>query len=174
MAARNELIAERMAMFAEAKLSLKAIDIPEMAQRNMAAMFETPERALAMLSMAAERGLLTFTAGGELYLARSIDVGLTQLQHAEGDLRNQLLERVVLEVQRSLDHYLPVSKLVLAPLPDDTGLQAQLSESLYVEVEQALLENCMDISHVPELGDRAMQAEQFLTIGAALRQEIST
>ncbi len=180
VAARNELIAERMAAFAEAKLSLKAIDIPEMAQRNMAAMFETPERALAMLSMAAERGLLTFTAGGELYLARSIDVGLSQLQYAEGDLRNQLLERVVLEVQRSLDHFdrqfsfLPVSKLVLAPLPDDTGLQAQLSESLYVEVEQALLENCMDISHVPELGDRAMQAEQFLTIGAALRQEIST
>ena len=180
VAARNELIAERMASFSEAKLSLKAIDIPEMAQRNMAAMFETPDRALAMLNLAPERGLLTFTAGGELYLARSIDVGLSQLQTAEGDLRNQLLERVVLEVQRSLDHfdrqfsYLPVSKLILAPLPEDIGLHGQLSESLYVEIEEARLENCMDISQVPELASRDMQAEQFLTIGAALREEMST
>lgn len=179
VAARNEVIAERMTLFAEAKLSLRAIDIPEMAQRNMAAMFEVPERALAMLNLAPERGLLTFTAGGELYLARSIDVGLSQLQTAEGGLRNQLLERVVLEVQRSLDHfdrqfsYLPVSKLVLAPFPEELGLQSQLSESLYVEIEEARLENCMDISQVPELASRDMQAEQFLTIGAALREELS-
>ena len=180
VAARNESIAERMALFSEAKLSLKAIDIPEMAQRNIAAMFEAPQRALAMLNLAPQRGLLTFTAGGELYLARSIDVGLSQLQNAEGDLRHQMLERVVLEVQRSLDHfdrqysYLPVSKLVLAPLPDDIGLHGQLSESLYVEIEEARLENCMDISQVPELASRDMQAEQFLTIGAALREEMST
>ena len=179
VAARNEVIAERMTLFSEAKLTLKAIDIPEMAQRNMAAMFEMPQRALAMLNLAPERGLLTFTAGGELYLARSIDVGLTQLRSAEGGLRNQLLERVVLEVQRSLDHFdrqfsfLPVSKLVLAPLPEDLGLQSQLSESLYVEIEEARLENCMDISQVPELASREMQAEQFLTIGAALREEMS-
>lgn len=179
VAARNEVIAERMGLFSEAKLSLKAIDIPEMAQRNMAAMFEVPQRALAMLNMAPERGLLTFTSGAELYLARSIDVGLSQLQNAEGSLRHQLLERVVLEVQRSLDHfdrqfsYLPVSKLVLAPLPEDLGLHGQLSESLYVEIEQARLENCLDISRVPELASRDMQAEQFLTIGAALREEMS-
>ncbi len=179
VAARNEVIAERMGLFSEAKLSLKAIDIPEMAQRNMAAMFEAPQRALAMLNMAPERGLLTFTSGAELYLARSIDVGLSQLQNAEGGLRHQLLERVVLEVQRSLDHfdrqfsYLPVSKLVLAPLPEDLGLHGQLSESLYVEIEQARLENCLDISRVPELASRDLQAEQFLTIGAALREEMS-
>lgn len=179
VAARNEVIAERMTLFSEAKLSLKAIDIPEMAQRNMAAMFEVPQRALAMLNMAPEHGLLTFTSGAELYLARSIDVGLSQLQNAEGSLRLQLLERVVLEVQRSLDHfdrqfsYLPVSKLVLAPLPEDLGLHGQLSESLYVEIEEARLENCLDISRVPELASRDLQAEQFLTIGAALREEMS-
>lgn len=180
VAAHNDVIAARMAMFSEAKLSLKAIDIPEMAQRNMAAMFETTGRALAMLSLAAERGLLTFTADGELYLARSIDVGFSQLRHSEGELRTQLFDRVVLEVQRSLDHFdrqfshLPVSKLVLAPLPDEIGLQSHLSESLYVEVEEMRLEDCMDISRVPELASRAMQSDHFLTIGAALRQEMST
>jgi len=179
VAARNELIAARMAAFSEAKLSLKAIDIPELAQRNMAAMFELPGSALAMLSMSAQRGLLTFTAGGELYLARAIDVDLSQLRLAEGELRIQLFDRLVLEVQRSLDHFdrqfshLPVSKLVLAPLPDDIGLRAYLSENMYVEVEEAQLQDCMDISRVPELAARSMQGDYFMTIGAALRQEMS-
>jgi len=179
VAARSSLIAQRMTVFSDAKLSLRAIDIPEMAQRNVAAMFEAPDRALAMLSLTAERGLLTFTAGAELYMARSIDVGLSQLLRAEGDSRSQLLERVLLEVQRSLDHfdrqfsYLSVSKLVVAPLPDDVGLQARFREGLYIEIEEACLENCLDISRVPELASRKMQAEQFLTIGAALREEIS-
>ena len=179
VAARSELIAERMTVFSAAKLSLRAIDIPEMAQRNVAALFEVPNRALAMLSLTAERGLLTFTAGAELYLARSIDVGLSQLQRAQGDLRSQLLERVLLEVQRSLDHfdrqfsYLSVSKLVLAPLRDDAGLQTQLREGLYIEVEEASLEHCLDLSRVPEVTSQRMQAEQLLTIGAALRGEVS-
>jgi MSHA biogenesis protein MshI len=180
VAARNELIAQRMAVFSGAKLSLRAIDIPEMAQRNVAAMFETPDRALVMLSLTAQRGLLTFTAGGELYMARSIDVGLSALRRAQGDLREQLLERVLLEVQRSLDHfdrqfsYLPVSKLVLAPLPDDVDLQSRVSEGLDVEVEAMRLEDCVDISRVPELASSAVQADQFLTVGAALRNGIST
>lgn len=180
VAARNDLIARRMAVFSDAKISLSAIDIPEMAQRNVAAMLESPDRALVLLSLTAERGLLTFTAGGELYMARSIDVGLSALRRAQGELRDQLLERVLLEVQRSLDHfdrqfsYLPASKLVLAPLPDDVGLQARLSEGLDVEVEAMRLQDCIDISRVPELTSRAVQADQFLTIGAALRDEIST
>ena len=179
VAARNELIAARMAAFSEAKLSLKVIDIPELAQRNVAAMFETPGSALAMLSLTADRGLLTFTAGGELYLARAIDVGLSQLRHADGELRIQLFDRLVLEVQRSLDHFdrqfshLPVNKLVLAPLPEDVGLQVYLSQNMYVETEEAHLQDCMDISRVPELASRTVQGEYFMTIGAALRQEMS-
>jgi MSHA biogenesis protein MshI len=177
VAARNELIAERMESFSDARLSLRVIDIPEMAQRNMAAMYETPGRALALLSLSADRGLLTFTAAGELYLARGIDIGLAQLGHAEGDLRKQLLDRLVLEVQRSLDHFdrqfsfLTLSRLVLAPLPEDSGLEAYLAENLYVPVEEARLQDAIDISRVPELTSRTMQAERFMVLGAALRTE---
>ncbi len=177
VAARNELIAARMAMFSDAKLSLTAIDIPEMAQRNIASLFESPGRALALLSVSEDRGLLTFTADNELYLARAIDVGLSELRHATGSLREQLFERVVLEVQRSLDHFdrqfsfIPVAKLLLAPLPEEIELQAYLAQNLYVPVDEARLESGVDISNVPELASPAMQAEQFMTIGAALRQE---
>lgn len=177
VAARNERVAACMSVFADAKLSLKAIDIPEMAQRNVAAMYETPGRALAMLSITERLGLLTISADGELYLARNIDVGLRQLEHAEGDLRAQLLERVVLELQRSLDHFdrqfsfLPLNKVLLAPMPETIGLLTHLSENLYVPVEEARLDQALDISRVPELASRALQAERFLVIGAALREQ---
>jgi MSHA biogenesis protein MshI len=177
VAARNELIAERMSAFYEAKLLLDVIDIPEMAQRNVAALYETPGRALALLHLSPEKGLLTFTAEGELHLARGIDIGLEQLRIATGDLRQQLLDRLVLEVQRSLDYfdrqfsYLTLSKLMLAPLPEDAELQTYFSENLYVTVEELQLQDALDISGVPELASSAAQADRFMAIGAALRQE---
>lgn len=180
VAARNELIAETMAKFSDARLTLKAIDIPEMAQRNIACLYEVPQRALAMLSMNEHHGLLTLSAAGELYLARSFDVGAAQLQRAEGELRAQLFERVVLEIQRSLDYFdrqvsrIPVGKLVLAPLPEGIELQERLSANLDVEVEQARLQDHIDISTEPELASPELQADQFLTIGAALREETVT
>jgi MSHA biogenesis protein MshI len=180
VAAQNESIAARMAMFSEAKVRLTAIDIPEMAQRNVAALFEEPEQALAMLSFSEERGLLTFSADAELYLARAIDIGLAQLRHSEGELREQLLARLVLEVQRSLDHFdrqfsfLPLGKLMLAPLPEDIKLLGFLAENLYVPVEEARLDSCVDVSRVPDLASPDVQSAQFMTIGAALRQEAVT
>ena len=177
VAAKNESVAARMAMFAEAKVRLSAIDIPEMAQRNVASLFESPGRALAMLSFSEERGLLTFTAGAELYMARAIDIGLAQLRHSEGALREQLFSRIVVEVQRSLDHFdrqfsfVPLEKLALVPLPQDFALPACLAENLDVPVEEVRLDSCVDISQVPELASPDVQADQFMAIGAALRQE---
>ena len=112
-----------------------------------------------------------------LHLARGIDIGLEQLRIATGDLRQQLLDRLVLEVQRSLDYfdrqfsYLTLSKLMLAPLPEDAELQTYFSENLYVTVEELQLQDALDISGVPELASSAAQGDRFMAIGAALRQE---
>jgi MSHA biogenesis protein MshI len=180
VAARNESITARMAMFFGAKVPLTTIDIPEMAQRNVAALFESPGTALAMLSLSEEGGLLTFTSNAELYMARSIDIGLTQLRTSEGTLREQLLARIVLEVQRSLDHFdrqfsfMPFGKLMLAPLPEGVDLLEYLVENLYVSVEHARLDSCIDMSRVPELSSPDMQSSQFMAIGAALRLETAS
>lgn len=177
VATKNELVAARMAAFAEAKIPLTVIDIPEMAQRNMASLFETAGRGLALLSFEEERGLLTFTAGGELYLSRTIDVGFTQLLLADATQRVQLFDRIVLELQRSLDHFdrqfssVPIAKVLIAPLSDDVGLEAYLIENLYVPVAVAELESVLDFERVPELAGKAMQAQHFMSLGAALRSE---
>ncbi|MBI1175521.1 MAG: agglutinin biogenesis protein MshI [Sideroxydans sp.] len=176
VAASNVTIQKRIALFDKANIQLNVIDIPEMAQRNIAALFETEGRALAVLAFDDEGGLLTFTSGGELYLARRIDITVGQLLDANQTLCQQYQDRVELEVQRSLDyfgrqyHYIPVGRLLVS-VPEASNLTGVLAEHLDMPVERLNLTQVMDVSAVPELesGDYAVHALHAL--GAALRQE---
>jgi MSHA biogenesis protein MshI len=178
VAARNQIIADRQTMFAETKIPLSVIDIPEMAQRNIAALMEPEGRGLGMLSFDGSGGLLTITYSGELYLARRIDVSLQQLEQADDITAGALHDRITLELQRSFDHFdrqyrhITLSKLVLSPL-GDTGamLKEYLGANLYLPVEMMDLEALLDISKVPELKRTADQQRFFLPLGAALREE---
>lgn len=177
VAAKNSVLRDRIAVFDAAKIPLAAIDVPEMAQRNVAALLEEEGRALAMLSFDARGGLLTITAGGELFIARHIDVTAGQLADADETLRQQNMERAALELQRSLDHFdrnhraHTLNKLILAPLPDSAGLRSYLAANLYVPVETLDLGTVLDFSKTPELKDPAKQQDYFKALGAALRQE---
>jgi MSHA biogenesis protein MshI len=178
VAARNQLIEQRQALFEEAKIPLSVIDIPEMAQRNISALLEPDGRGVALLSFDATGGLLTVTFSGELYLARRIDVTLQQLQQAGDEQKPACHDRITLELQRSFDHFdrqyrfVTVSKLVLSPLGNaGVELQTYLAANLYMPVEMLDLSDLMDISKVPELAQLEGQQRYFLTLGAALRQE---
>jgi len=178
VAARNQLIEQRQALFEEAKIPLSVIDIPEMAQRNISALLEPDGRGVALLSFDAAGGLLTVTFSGELYLARRIDVTLQQLQQSGDEQKHACHDRITLELQRSFDHFdrqyrfVTVSKLVLSPLGTaGAELQAYLAANLYMPVEVIDLSELMDISNVPELVQLEGQQRYFLTLGAALRQE---
>ena len=176
IAARNALIQARQGLFAEAKIDLNVIDIPEMAQRNISALLETEGRGLAMLSFDADGGLLTITFNGELYLSRRIDVTLQQLLEPDTDKQQTCFDKITLELQRSLDHfdrqfnYVNVIKLMLAPTGAQ-GLHEYLAANLYMPVEAMGLEDVFDLSKVPALLDAEQQQRFFLTLGAALRHE---
>lgn len=177
VAARNAILRNRIAVFDAAKIPLQAIDIPETAQRNIAVLLEEDNRALAMLSFNDRGGLLTITAGGEIFIVRRIDVTAGQLADANETLRQQNMERVALELQRSLDHFdrnqraHALNKLILAPLPDSAGLRSHLAANVYVPVETLDLGAVLDFSRTPELKDPAKQQDYFSVLGAALRQE---
>ena len=51
-----------------------------------------------MLSFSEEGGLLTFSARGELYLSRRIEISLDQLVGVRAEERDQLFERIALEL----------------------------------------------------------------------------
>ncbi|GAB4126062.1 MAG: MSHA biogenesis protein MshI1 [Sideroxydans sp.] len=176
VAASNETVKKRIALFEKARLELAVIDIPEMAQRNIAALYETEGRALALLAFTGESGLLTLTCDGELYLARRIEISIGQLMDADEALRQQYRDRVELEVQRSLDyfdrqfHHLSVERLLVSA-PEAAGLALVLADNLGVPVEVLDLRQGMDIIGVPELEDSEFASHALHTLGAALRQE---
>jgi MSHA biogenesis protein MshI len=179
VSARNETISTAMQLFSKAKIPLRVIEIPEMAQRNLAALFESDGRAIAVLSFGEEGGLLTFTAGGELYLSRRMEVTLEQLLGSGAEAREQLFDRIALELQRSLDHFdrqhntVPLAKVMLAPLPEEIGLVEYLAGNLSAKVEPINLGDYLDFHPVPEMREAGLQNRCWQTLGAALRVESS-
>ncbi|QRX84689.1 agglutinin biogenesis protein MshI [Glaciimonas sp. PAMC28666] len=177
----NQLIEQRQALFEEAKVAVRVIDIPEMAQRNIAALLEPEGHAVALLSFTTEGGLITITFAGELYLSRRMDTTVTQLQEADAAHITVIHERITLDLQRSLDHFdrqyhaLSLKKLILAPMgAEGAALQAYLSDNLYIPIETLNLETILDFSKVPELAEIAQQQRFFITLGAALRVDEKT
>jgi MSHA biogenesis protein MshI len=176
IAASNSVIQERVKLFEQAKIELDVIDVPEMAQRNIAALFEREDRALVVLAFDDFGGLMTFTSGGELYMSRHIEITLGQLLDANEELRQQYRSRVEVELQRSLDYFdrqynnLPVD-MVLVSVPDSTHLVEFLSSELNAKVQKLDLSKVMDISAVPTLADSEFVAHALPALGAALRQE---
>jgi len=169
------VIGERMALFYEKKIPLEAIDIPEMALRNVAVLFEEENRGLAFLTLAQGYGLLAITFRGELYLSRRIEVDSEALAKADEERRRQMLERLALELQRTLDNFdrqygfISVSRLLVASDYDCAGMVAGLVENLYLPVQAADLAMVADFPAIPELRAAERQAQSLLAIGAALR-----
>ena len=175
VAARNDLIQATIERFTTAQVPLSVIDIGETAQRNIAALFETQDRGLGMLYLFSRQALLTINFRGELYLSRRIDVGTDQLLDAPPAQHDEALNRILLELQRSLDHldrqfpFLTLAKLLLAPEPRDTGLATYLSANLGLPVERAQLQAVIEFADGAPDDETAWRL--FHVLGAALRNE---
>jgi MSHA biogenesis protein MshI len=177
VAARNDVIQRCIGRFESAHIPLAVIDIGETAQRNVAELFETPGRGLAFLYLGAAHASLTINYRGELYLARRIDVPIDQLLQASEAVKDEARNRILLELQRSFDHFdrqfphVSVAKLLLGPEPGDTDLAEHLSENLDLPVDQAKLEDVLDIA--PQAAfDSDAAWRLFHVVGAALRSEV--
>ena len=170
--AKNSAIRWRADLCEAAGVNLDVIDIPEMAQRNIAAVLPEDARGVAMLSFAPGHGLLTVTRQGELYLSRRLDIGTGQLQGPGGA---DFFEQVVLEVQRSIDYYdshfeqTPVGHLVLAPA---AGAVPRLVE--YLGENLGMTVTVLDLgAHLacPPAAREVLGRHAWTALGAALRQE---
>lgn len=175
VSAPEAAVREHLAPFVAAKVELEAIDIPEMALRNVAALFEDENRALAFFRIDETGMTLLLTYGGELVAARRGEASTRQLTQCEGDQCQRLRERLVLDLQRSLDNFdrqygqFPVSKVLFScspPLPD---LADELRENVYVPLVELDLAQVIDFGAAPELADPLRQAQYLPALGAALR-----
>ena len=171
--ARNELLKARVRKFEEAGMTLSVIDVPDTAQRNIAALYETEGRGVALVHFGRDAGLLTISHHGELYLTRRLDLGLEVLAEDVDAADLGPHERVVLEIQRTLDHFerqfrhLAVGKLLIAPAGHQTRLREILSERFEMPVQQIDLTEVLSFGR--EKPDAQTQWRLFHHFGAALR-----
>ncbi|PKO45075.1 MAG: agglutinin biogenesis protein MshI [Betaproteobacteria bacterium HGW-Betaproteobacteria-22] len=180
IAARNERIGDYMQRFnALTKAGLEVIDIPEMAQRNIASYLEQENRGLALLSINSKGCLLTFTANQELYYARQIDLNTDAFTSDDSEQKSNLYERLGLEIQRSLDNFerqfpqLAINRLALAPFEGREDFYDYLTSYLYIQVDRFELSDVFnfEVGTVPE--SLAEQAALLPLLGAALRDEVA-
>jgi MSHA biogenesis protein MshI len=175
--ARNEKVKSHIDRFQEAQIPLAVIDIAETAQRNIGILCEeTGGPGVALLYMAESYCLLTINFNGELYLSRRIELGMDHVFRYEEGAREGVLNRILVEVQRTLDvferqyHFVTIGTLYVAPEPKDSGILGYLTENLDVAVMALDLGAVVDFVDGPPPAP-AMQWKHFHLIGAALRQE---
>ena len=170
-AASHAILKPLIENFQDTKVNLTEITIPEIAQRNIAALFETPDRALALLTFDSQGGLLTLTCNGQLHATRHLD---TKAADLASDKSNY--ERAVLDVQRSLDNFdrnfthLSLHRLLVLPVPGADDFVAHLKDNLYQPVEALSIVDGLDIEAVPMLSNATTLADALPAIGLALNQ----
>lgn len=166
--ARRKTVAARVAQLSKAGLTVDAIDIPELAQREVSDRLDV-DGGHALLALDARQGLLTVFRDGEHYLARTLDIGRTTLAE-RGDAASSDL---VLEVQRSFDYYesalsqAPLGLLLLFPADDTSEIaRAAVAEQLPgISCRAISMADIVDtVGEPPAAGAAGLHA-----LGAALR-----
>jgi len=192
VASRISTIQEHINSYESCDVNLDVIDIPELAQRNIAALLPEDSGGVALLSIGQFSSLVTISRNKNLYLTRHIDVGLQQIMQliqenqSEDELSIEdenglpmevqgLLDAITLELQRSLDYYEsnfsmpPVSGVIIAPMEEAIpGLIPYFSSTLGTAVRMLDLNVFLDIEGT--MSDR-LQAQCMDAIGLALREE---
>lgn len=183
--ARASRVRARIDDFEDAGLELTAIDVEELALRNLTALLPEDERGSCLLWFGPDYGIIQITRGGELFLARRIEVGVSQLfaaaQQGDPDVGDYgaplaaLLEQVTLEIQRSLDYYdshfsqPPVQTLFVTPCaPEMPFLAHYLDTNLNISARELDFGALFPAAVLPAT---AVLGRCVTAIGAALRHE---
>lgn len=172
VAASRPRLEQLVATVTRAGFDLHAIDIPEMAMRNISSQFLDDRNGLAFLSLKQTGSTLNISREGQIYLTRRINtpVGSDALMQNDWDM---IRDRVVLEIQRSLDYVesqmglSAVSQIMIAPRERDT-------ESMMNALADGLSTPVGVVDFVHELPSREgiaadIKGANMMVIGAALR-----
>lgn len=178
VSARNHLVAERQEWCDAENISLSVIDIPDLAQRNIASVVAIEGRGIALLSINECCLLLTLVFAGELYLSRRLDIGFTHIAQAGFEQKQALFEKITLELQRSFDHidrqynFINLAQLRIMPrLPQAVEMADYLKENLYLPVETLDLAEVFDFGKTPDLQQAEQQMRFQMCLGEVLRRD---
>jgi len=169
-------LTSRLAVWRQAGVKPKVVDIRETALRNIAGALERPGEGLALVSADADGIGMVFTHQGSLYLDRYIDQPMASLGAADAETRVRVYERIAIQLMRSIDvigrsfPFMPIARVVVAPAPAAPGLDEYLAAQLAIPVERLDLNQLFDMTRVPALAQSpALQSRCLVPLGAALR-----
>ncbi len=104
VAARMGMIQQLVDRLANASLELTAIDITELALRNLVVEISPPDSSRVLLYLSQSYGLIEIIHNATLYLNRRIEINARDLEEQGGFGLDELLDALMLELQRSLDY----------------------------------------------------------------------
>lgn len=170
VAAREEDVRNSVKQVRDAQLDLQAIDIGELAIRNIVSHLEENQDGVIVLNLSERNGVLVLVKQDEIYLSRRLDVGYADLE--TGD--QYIFDNVVLELQRSLDYFerqfaqaLPAKLLVYPPDRLSGEFILHVGSQINLTVEPLILEK-MDGFTID--ADEDSQSACLMAVGAALRE----
>ncbi|ADU64957.1 putative MSHA biogenesis protein MshI [Desulfurispirillum indicum S5] len=182
--AHRKTIEEKAEAIKYCGLHLQAIDIGEMALRNIGLLLPQRQQGFGIVRVEDEGGTINLMEKEALYLSRRIENGLLSLQPDQAEPRevdpnfaffqtvDSPAEALLLELQRSLDYYESqlgkgsIARLHFTPLDADLPLEF-LQERLGIPVEVMQLNHFLQASEPWPL---KLQQRCIRAIGGALRQ----
>jgi MSHA biogenesis protein MshI len=184
VAVRRKVMQQYVATLEHSGLAVVAVDILELALRNVAMLLPLEPRGVALVHTLPPFGVLTLSCDGWLWFSRQLDMDPEELEEAaEAALSDKLepgsegeraLDALLLEFQRSFDYYehqlgqAAPAELVLTPTRvESTHLRLWLAKSLSVPMRELDLEALVD-SRVAL--DRGLAGAIVAPLGAALRR----
>lgn len=167
-------VARWMRRYHDSGLTLAAIDVPEMALRNVA-LLAGGDSAHAFLHIGLEATHLILLWQGELCTFRQLDINAPQLAAAGDEDKQPLLERLALEVQRTADAFArqfntaDLSGLWVSSLTGTDALVEALGPMVNLRIHAFHIERQVNLEGVAHATDLARRIDYTLAIGAALR-----
>jgi MSHA biogenesis protein MshI len=173
---RRSVVDAHAALFAQAGVALKAVEVRETALRNIAVLIEKKRgEGLGLLTVGPTGVATTFTFRGELYLDRFIAQPMDEIFAGDDQRRQKFFDRVSQQVYQSMEliarthPFIAIERIVLGPLPAPLDLVASLAGKLPVPVQTLDLSSVFDLSATPQLQKQENQAAYLVALGAALR-----
>ena len=174
--ARKEDIRRLVSIVANSGLDLVAIDIPELAVRNVSSLYAEEGRSLAVLILDEGIGTISLFRNNMLYLSRQIVID-TSVFSPEGDTERREMEfdRLCLEIQRSMDyfesqlHQIAPRRILIFSCTGSEVVSEGVSRRLSMDT------GVLDIGRMGiDIGSRKLDAEGRVSavraVGAALRK----
>ncbi len=171
---RKAVVGAWMQHWHDAKLSLSAIDIAEMAFRNIAVL-TSGEQAVAFLHVGWDTTNLIIVWQESLCTFRQLNIGGAQLLNLDDDERRMLFERFALEIQRTTDAFgrqfstANLGRVLLSSVVNAPDVASALNEQIDLSVEPFLMDQWVTLEDPLREGDLEQRLDYTLAIGAALR-----